>query len=101
MRWLEVCVEATDEFAEAVSALLQRHCPGGITIEPTIAPDDDREGAYHEVSGAPLRIRAYLPIDAAIETTRAAVATSIWHLRQLLPEEPAQVTYTELDEADW
>jgi ribosomal protein L11 methyltransferase len=101
VRWLEVKVETTGEFAEAASALLHRHCPGGVAIERAVLPDDDHEGAYTEAPDGLTAVRAYLPMDATLDTSRQALEVGLWHLRQLLPDEPAFITFTEVHEEDW
>ncbi len=101
MQWLEIKVETGGEMAEAVSGFLHRFCSSGVAVEPTVLPDDDAEGAYHEVPSGTMTVRAYLPIDSTVATTRGAIEQGLWHLRQLLPEYPAAVTYTELEEDDW
>src|SRR6185436_12087771 len=47
----------------------------------------------------PVNVRAYLPADANLESTRAALEEALWHLGQILPLPSPK--YQTVAEADW
>jgi ribosomal protein L11 methyltransferase len=69
--WLELSVVADVEAVEAVSEILGRVAPGGISIEPPFEPVDEGLGA-RVARGLPATVRAYLPARDR-SATRAAV----------------------------
>ncbi len=99
--WLEVSLTVDGEAAEAVADLLQQYAQQGVVIE-TAAPDLDAwpDEVDEKLAAARLRVRAYLPFDAAIENVRARIEQGLWHLSRLYPM-PHQPTYREVEDTDW
>jgi len=85
MNWLEVSLIVDGEMAEAVAEVLARFAPNGVVIEST-AIETSTEDAGHPVG--PLRVCAYLEVDAQIEETRQKIEESLWYLGRIrdLPE---------------
>jgi ribosomal protein L11 methyltransferase len=85
MNWLEVSLIVNGELAEAVAEVLARFAPNGVVIESTaIQPASENEGKPI----GPLRVCAYLEINAQIEETRQRIKESLWYLGRIrdLPE---------------
>ncbi len=82
MHWLELTVQSHPEAVEAVSELLSRYVPGGVAIEEPIELIDEGQ-EYRVLSGQPVQVRAYLPIDGKEAGARQAVAEGLWHLSRL------------------
>ncbi len=96
MHWLEISLTVGAEAAEAVSEVLARFAPDGVALEATrfeVTADD------HGVPVGDVVVRAYLPVDAGLEATRARLEESLWHLGQILPL-PAPA-YRPIAETDW
>jgi ribosomal protein L11 methyltransferase len=85
MNWLEVSLTVDGEMAEAVAEVLARFAPNGVVIEST-AIETNTEDAGHPVG--PLRVCAYLAVDAQIGETRQRIEESLWYLGRIreLPE---------------
>jgi ribosomal protein L11 methyltransferase len=85
MNWLEVSLTVDGEMAEAVAEVLARFAPNGVVIEST-AIETSAEDAGHPVG--PLRVCAYLEVDAQIGETRQRIEESLWYLGRIreLPE---------------
>lgn len=80
--WLEVSLVVDGELAEAVAEVLARFAPGGVVVEFTrIDPDAQPEGA----PVGPMRVYAYLPVDAALEEKRQRLEQSLWYLGRIRP----------------
>ncbi len=97
LKWLEICVTADDEAAEAVVELFNRHGRGRAVVE---MPVDCFE---HELGTAPLPaevlVKTYVPLDGTTDEVRRRLEEGLWHLRQIYPfPEPA---FRELAEEDW
>jgi ribosomal protein L11 methyltransferase len=82
MRWLELTVQSHPEAIEAVSELLSRYAPGGVAIEEPIELIDEGQ-EYRVLSGQPVQVHAYLPVDGKEEEARQGVAEGLWHLSSL------------------
>ncbi len=96
MNWLEVSLTVSGEAAEAVADVLARYAPNGVVTEATQFEvlSDDKGHAI-----GPVIVRAYLPADDALETTRAKLEEALWHLGRILPlPEPH---YHPIADADW
>lgn len=96
MNWLEVSLEVDGEIAEAVAEVLARFAPNGVVIESTAV----EQFAYSEARPVgPLRVCAYLEIDAQIEETRQRIVESLWYLGRIrnLPEP----VFKTIGEVDW
>jgi len=97
MSWLEVSLTVNGEAAEAVADLLTRFAPEGVALQAARfeqPPESERAQAGDEVI-----VSAYLPVDAALEDTRAQLEEGLWHLGQLLPL--PNPTYRPVAETDW
>jgi len=66
MQWLELTVQAHPEAVESVSELLNRYARGGVAIEEAIELIDDGQ-EYRVLTGQPVKVHAYLPIDGKAE----------------------------------
>lgn len=96
MNWLEVSLIVDGEMAEAVAEVLARFAPGGVAIESTGIEDSlENEGR----PTGPLRVCAYLPIDADIQQTRQRLEESLWYLGRIRPlPEPV---FTPIQQVNW
>jgi ribosomal protein L11 methyltransferase len=82
--------------AEAVAEVLARFAPNGVVIEATrIIPDLNSEGRAE----GPLRVAAYLPVDARIEEARRRLDEALWYLGRIQPLPEAQ--YKPVQPVDW
>jgi ribosomal protein L11 methyltransferase len=99
MAWLEVSLTVNGEAAEAVADLLTRFAPDGVAVRPvSVEHVIDNDVDEVRVSGDVV-VSAYLPADAALDSTRAQLEESLWHLGQLLPL--PSPTYQTIVETDW
>lgn len=97
MQWLEVTLTVDGEAAEAVADVLTRFAPQGVAMEATrleTSLDSDETRAVGDVL-----VRAYLPVDAALDARRAELEQALWHMGQLLPL-PAP-TFRPVADTDW
>jgi ribosomal protein L11 methyltransferase len=101
-RWLELSVEADSEAVEAVSEILSRVAPGGVTVEPGFELVDEGLGARIDPT-RPATVRAYVPAPDPAAGTRAAatVAEALGHLQAFGLRPIGDVRTREVDEADW
>ena len=106
-RWLELSVEADTEAVEAVSEILNRVAPGGVSVEPGFELVEDGLGARIDPN-RPATIRAYVPVLGApgrdtADGMRAAaqVAEALGHLQAFGLRPISDVRTREVDEADW
>lgn len=100
MHWLELTVQAHPEAIESVSELLSRYAPGGVAIEEPIELLDEGQ-EYRVLSGQPVKVRAYLPIDGTEEEVRQRVAEGLWHLSSLGPQFVGELQTRIVNEEDW
>jgi ribosomal protein L11 methyltransferase len=99
MSWLEVSLTVNGEAAEAVADLLTRFAPDGVAVRPvSVEHVIDNDIDEVRVSGD-MVVSAYLPADAALDSTRAQLEEGLWHLGQLLPL--PSPTYQTIVETDW
>ncbi len=80
MNWLEVSLVVDGEMAEAVAEVLARFAPNGVVIEST-AIEFSSEAQGRPVG--PLRVCAYLEVDAQIAETRQRIEESLWYLGRI------------------
>src|SRR2546425_1685588 len=100
MHWLELTVQTHPEAVESVSELLNRYSRGGVAIEEPIELID--EGlAYRVLTGQPIKVHAYLPIDGKEEEARQQVAEGLWHLSSLGPQFVGDLQTRIVREEDW
>jgi ribosomal protein L11 methyltransferase len=96
MNWLEVSLIVDGEMAEAAAEVLARFAPNGVAIEST-AIQDNVENEGHPVG--PLRVCAYLEVDAQIEETRQRITESLWYLGRI--RELPEPTFKTIGEVNW
>lgn len=101
-RWLELSVEADHEAVEAVSEILARVAPGGVSVEPAFDLVDDGLDARIDPT-RPATIRAYVPaLDrAAADRAVATVTAALGHLQAFGLRPIGDLTTRVVQEADW
>jgi ribosomal protein L11 methyltransferase len=101
-RWLELSVEADSEAVEAVSEILNRVAPGGLSVEPGFELVDEGLGARVDPS-RPATIRAYVPARDTSAGARAAatVSEALGHLQAFGLRPIGDVRTREVHEDDW
>ncbi len=100
MHWLELTVQAHPEAIESVSELLSQHTSGGVAIEEPIELFDEGQ-EYRVVTGKPVLVHAYLPIDGKEEEARQKVAEGLWHFSSLGSHFVGELTTRTVNEEDW
>lgn len=100
MHWLELTVQTHPEAVESVSELLNRFTTGGVAIEEPIELIDEGQD-YRVLTGQPIKIHAYLPIDGKEEQARQQVAEGLWHLSNLGPQFVGDLQTRIVHEEDW
>jgi len=100
--WLELSVEADVEAVEAVSEILGRIAPGGVSVEPAFELVDDGLGAKVD-AGRPAIVRAYVPgrEPGAAEQAVADVSAALGHLQAFGLRRIGELTTRTVHEADW
>jgi ribosomal protein L11 methyltransferase len=100
MHWLELTIQTHPEAVESVSELLNRYTIGGVAIEePFELIDEGQE--YRVLTGQPVKVHAYLPIDGKEEAARQQVANGLWHLSSLGPQFVGDLQTRVVHEEDW
>jgi ribosomal protein L11 methyltransferase len=100
MHWLELTVRTHPEAVESVSELLSRYIPGGIAIEEPIELVDEGQ-EYRVLTGQPVLIHAYVPVDGQEEETRQRVAEGLWHFASIGPHFVGELQTRVVNEEDW
>jgi len=100
MHWLELTVQTHPEAVESVSELLNRYTTGGVAIEEPIELVDEGQ-EYRILTGQPVKVHAYLPIDGKEEAARQQVAEGLWHLSSLGPQFVGDLQTHVVHEEDW
>ncbi|HEY6284278.1 MAG TPA: 50S ribosomal protein L11 methyltransferase [Ktedonobacteraceae bacterium] len=100
MHWLELTVQTHPEAVESVSELLNRYTTGGVAIEEPIELVDEGQ-EYRVLTGQPVKVHAYLPIDGKEEAARQQVAEGLWHLSSLGPQFVGDLQTRVVYEEDW
>jgi ribosomal protein L11 methyltransferase len=96
MNWLEVSLAVNGELAEAVADVLARFAPNGVTTEQSIRyVNQEDEGT----ADGPVTVRAYLPVDEHLESTRRKIEESLHYLR-MIQHLPAPA-FTPIAEQNW
>lgn len=100
--WLELAVDADVEAVEAVSEILSRVAPGGVSVEPAFELIDEGLGARVD-PGRPAIVRAYLPARdrAGLERIVAVVTDALGHLQAFGLRPIGELRTRLVDEADW
>lgn len=100
MRWLELTVRTHPEAVESVSELLSSYAPGGIAIEEPIELIDEGQ-EYRVLTGQPVLVHAYLPIDGKEVEIRQRVAEGLWHFSSIGEHFVGELISKEVNEEDW
>src|SRR6266496_3403346 len=100
MHWLELTVQTHPEAVESVSELLNRYTTGGVAIEEPIELIDEGQ-EYRVLTGQPVKVHAYLPIDGKEEAARQQVAEGLWHLSSLGMQYVGDLQTRIVHEEDW
>jgi ribosomal protein L11 methyltransferase len=100
--WLELAVTCEPEAAEAVSEILARVAPGGVSVEAGFTLVDEGLGAVVDPA-ASATVRAYLPARDAGAARRAAgeVAGALGHLQTFGLREIGELRTQIVHESDW
>ncbi len=100
--WLELEVSCDPEAVEAVSEILSRVAPGGVSVEPAFTLVDEGLGAVVD-PGRNATVRAYVPArDPAAASVAAATADrALGHLQAFGLREIGELRTTVVHEADW
>ena len=100
--WLELSVLADVEAVEAVSEVLGRVAPGGVSVEPAFDLVDEGLGARIDPT-RPSTVRAYVPAGdpAAAERAAAEAAEALGHLQAFGLRPIGDLTTRIVHEADW
>jgi ribosomal protein L11 methyltransferase len=95
-------VEADHEAVEAVSEILARVAPGGVSVEPGFDLTEDGLSARIDTT-RPATIRAHVPaLDrAAVERAVATVTEALGHLQAFGLRPIGELTTRIVDEEDW
>ena len=100
--WLELAVTCDPEAVEAVSEILSRVAPGGVSVEPGFRLTDEGLNAVVDPS-QPATLRAYLPARDP-RVVREAVATAdraLGHLQAFGLREIGELSTAVVHESDW
>src|SRR3984893_2557434 len=100
MHWLELTVKAHPEAVESVSELLSSYTSGGVAIEEPIELIDEGQ-EYRVLTGQPVKVHAYLPVDGTEEAVRQRVAEGLWHLASLGSHFVGDLQTRVVNEEDW
>jgi len=101
-KWVELSVEADLEAVEAISEILSRVAPGGVSVEPGFELVDEGLGA-RIVSNRPATIRAHVAAldDASIRRATETVESALGHLQAFGLRPIGELRTRVVDEADW
>jgi ribosomal protein L11 methyltransferase len=100
MRWLELTVQTHPEAVESVSELLSSYSRDGVVIEePYELSADGQE--YHILSGEPVQIHAYLPLDGTEAEKQKQIAQGLWHFSSIGAHFVGELQTRVVDEEDW
>ena len=101
-RWLELSVVADPEAVEAVSEILSRVAPGGVSVEPGFELVEEGLGARIDPN-RPATVRAHVPAfdDAAVVRATATVEEALGHLQAFGLRPIGEIQSRIVEEADW
>lgn len=100
MQWLELTIETHPEAVESVSELLNTHVPGGVAIEEPIELIDEGQ-EYRVLTGQPVMVRVYLPMDGTEARLQQRITEDLWHLRSLGAHFASEPRVRVVQEEDW
>jgi ribosomal protein L11 methyltransferase len=98
-QWLEVCVMTDAEAAEAVSEVMSRYAPNGVVIEQLALDINGADEGDASQLESIVAVRAYLLMDAELQTKKRQVEEGLWHLSRIQPI--AEPTFRTVNESDW
>lgn len=100
--WLELAVTCDPEAVEAVSEILSRVAPGGVSVEPGFALTDEGLGAIADPS-RPATVRAYVPArdPRVVRDAVAAAERALGHLMAFGLREIGELATAVVHESDW
>lgn len=101
-RWLELAIETDAESAEAISEAIFPYVEGGVALEQRNQRLHDGTTADRwedEAADGPVIVRAYLPMDDALPSRRAAIEQALAYLGLVRPIPPP--TYRTVAQSDW
>ena len=100
--WLELAVTCDPEAVEAVSEILARVAPAGVSVEPGFTLVDEGLGAAVDPA-APATLRAYLPAGDSGAARRATdeVDRALGHLQAFGLREIGELSTRIVHESDW
>jgi ribosomal protein L11 methyltransferase len=100
--WLELSVEADPEAVEAVSEILSRAAPGGVSVEAPFELVNEGLGAL-PIPNRPATLRAYLPAldGAAAERAITDVEERLGHLQAFGLRPIGELRVRAVHEEDW
>ena len=101
MRWLELTVQTHPEAVESVSELMSRYTQGGVAIEEPIELVGAEGQDYRVLTGQPVKVHAYLPLDGNEEEARQRIAEGLWHFASLGQHFVGELQTREVKEEDW
>ena len=98
-RWLELSVQAHQEAAETVAALLHKWGEGGVAI----FQDHEQETVDHAPRpvGAWLTLTTYVPDTAALAARRDGLERDLWHLHAFHGDLVGELATQWVAEEDW
>lgn len=100
MYWLELAVKVHPDAVESVSELLSRYTSEGVVIEEPIELIDEGQ-EYRILTGQPVHVRAYLPLDGKEEKARQRIEEGLWHLSSLGAHFVGKLETRTVNEEDW
>lgn len=101
-KWVELSIEADPEAVEAVSEILSRVAPGGVSVEPGFELVEDGLSARIDPN-RPATIRAHVPAldGTSIRLATETVAVALGHLQAFGLRPIGDLRTRVVDEADW
>jgi len=100
MYWLELAIKVHPDAVESVSELLSRYTSEGVVIEEPIELIDEGQ-EYRILTGEPVHVRAYVPIDGKEEEARQRVEEGLWHFTSLGAHFVGKLETRTVNEEDW
>ena len=100
--WLELAVTCDPEAVEAVSEILSRVAPAGVSVEPGFRLTDEGLGAIVDAS-RPATVRAYIPArdPRAVREAVSTAGLALGHLQAFGLRDIGDIATTVVHESDW